>query len=139
MREALPVSSAGALRLGLVDRVVDCSPEEFAREVGGLAARLASLPATASRITAKKTELDRLESVTPLAGFREQELARMRRTFDDPDAPYHALRRSFVHKERSPCTPPHLGPGTVAQTGPIPSAADVTGTALDGVSSRTNG
>lgn len=139
MREALPVSSASALRLGLVDRVVDCGPDEFAGEVGGLAARLASLPATASRITAKKTELDRLESTTPLAGFRERELARMRRTFDDPNAPYHALRRSFVHKERPPCTPPHLGPAAVAQTGPTPSAADVTGTALYGVSSRPNG
>ncbi|MFJ9103164.1 enoyl-CoA hydratase-related protein [Streptomyces sp. NPDC102405] len=139
MREALPVSSASALRLGLVDRVVDRGPDEFAWEVGGLAARLASLPATASRITAKKTELDRLESATPLAGFREQELARMRRTFDDPDAPYHSLRRSFVHKERPACTPPHLDPARVAQTGSTPSAADVTGMALSGVSSRSNG
>ncbi|MGW2523894.1 enoyl-CoA hydratase-related protein [Streptomyces sp. NPDC001617] len=139
MREALPVSSASALRLGLVDRVVDCGPDGFAREAGGLAARLASLPATASRITAKKTELDRLESVTPLAGFREQELARMRRTFDDPDARYHVLRRAFVHKERPACTPSHLGPAAVAQTGPIPSATDVTGTAPVGISSRPKG
>ncbi|MFE7835451.1 enoyl-CoA hydratase-related protein [Streptomyces sp. NPDC057474] len=138
MREALPVSSASALRLGLVDRVVDCGPDAFAREVGGLVARLASLPATATRITAKKSELDRLESATPLAGFRAQELARMRRTFDDPEAPYHALRRSFVHKVRPWCTPPHLAPAAVARTGPIPSAAAVTGTALDGVSSRPN-
>ncbi|MFF6783423.1 enoyl-CoA hydratase-related protein [Streptomyces sp. NPDC012510] len=114
MSQALPVSSAGALRLGLVDRVVDCGPDRFAHEVGGLAARLAALPATASRITAKKTELDRLESTTPLAGFRERELARMRRAFDDPDAPYHALRRSFVHKERPPRTPPHLAPVPLA-------------------------
>ncbi|SES48366.1 putative two-component system protein, hydrogenase maturation factor HypX/HoxX [Streptomyces sp. yr375] len=114
MGEALPVSSASALRLGLVDRVVDCGPDAFAREVDALAARLASLPATASRITAKKTELDRLESTTPLAGFRERELARMRRTFDDPAAPYHALRRSFVHKERPACTPPHLASAPVA-------------------------
>ncbi|RRR86413.1 enoyl-CoA hydratase-related protein [Streptomyces sp. RP5T] len=139
MGEALPVSSAAALRLGLVDRVVDCGPDAFAGEVDGLAARLASLPATAARITAKKTELDRLQSVTPLAGFRERELARMRRTFDDPDAPYHALRRSFVHKERPTCTPPHLGPARVAQTGPTPSIADVTGMALHGVSSQPNG
>ncbi|WP_369252909.1 enoyl-CoA hydratase-related protein [Streptomyces sp. R41] len=136
MREALPVSSASALRLGLVDRVIACGPQEFAREVGGLAARLASLPATASRITAKKTALDRQESVTPLAGFRERELARMRRTFDDPDTPYHALRRAFVGKERPVCTPPHLDPAAMAQTGPPPSAAHVTGTALDGVSPR---
>ncbi|MFF8195807.1 enoyl-CoA hydratase-related protein [Streptomyces bobili] len=138
MREALPVSSTCALRLGLVDRVVECGPDEFAQEVAGLAARLASLPATASRITAKKTELDRLESTTPLAGFRERELARMRRTFDDPDAPYHALRRSFVRKELLPGTPPHLGVAAVAQRVPTSFAADVTGTALERVSSRTN-
>ncbi len=114
MSEALPVSSAGALSLGLVDRVVDCGPQEFAPQVGVLAARLAALPATASRITAKKTELDRQESVTPLAVFRERELARMRRTFDDPDAPFHALRRAFVRKERPLCTPPHLNRAPVA-------------------------
>ncbi|MFD3500408.1 enoyl-CoA hydratase-related protein [Streptomyces sp. NPDC058676] len=114
MREALPVSSARALSLGLVDRVVDCGPQEFAARVGVLAARLASLPATASRITAKKTELDRQESVTALAVFRERELARMRRTFDDPDAPFHALRRAFVRKERPQCTPPHLNQASVA-------------------------
>ncbi|NUP18657.1 MAG: hydrogenase maturation protein [Streptomyces sp.] len=110
MREALPVSSAGALSLGLADRVLDCGPGDFAREVGALAARLAALPATASRIAAKKSDLDRLEATTPLAAFRERELTRMRRTFDDPDAPYHALRRAFVHKERPRATPAHLAP-----------------------------
>ncbi|WP_435217404.1 enoyl-CoA hydratase-related protein [Streptomyces sp. bgisy034] len=114
MREALPVSAASALRLGLADRVIDCGPGDFARETGALAARLAALPATASRIAAKKAELDRREATTPLAGFRERELARMRRTFDDPDAPYHALRRAFVHKRRPPCTPPHLTAPPVA-------------------------
>ncbi|MEE1836237.1 enoyl-CoA hydratase-related protein [Streptomyces sp. SP17KL33] len=138
MDEALPVSSATALRLGLVDRVVDSGPDAFAGQVGDLAARLASLPATASRISAKKTELDRLESTTPLAGFRERELARMRRTFDDPDAPYHALRRAFVHKERPSHTPPHLGPTRVARTAPMSSATAVTGTAPAGVPSRPN-
>lgn len=139
MREALPVSSAGALRLGLVDRVVDCGPDAFAREVGGLAARLASAPATAARITAKKTELDRLQAATPLAGFRERELARMRRTFDDPDASYHALRRSFVRKERPAGTPPHLVSAAVARNAPVPTSAAVTGTAHEDISSRPNG
>jgi putative two-component system hydrogenase maturation factor HypX/HoxX len=134
MREALPVSSAGALRLGLADRVVDCGPQEFAARVGVLAARLASLPATEQRITAKKTELDRQENVTPLAVFRERELARMRRTFDDPHAPFHALRRAFVRKERPPRTPPHLNPA--AQTGPAAADAHVTGTAPHHLSSR---
>ncbi|MFF5184466.1 enoyl-CoA hydratase-related protein [Streptomyces sp. NPDC000345] len=133
MREALPVSAAAAQRLGLVDQVLDCAPDAFAGEVAGLAARLASRPAVAARVTAKKTELDRLQRLTPLAGFRERELARMRRTFDDPGAPYHALRRAFVHKERPACTPPHLA--AVARGGPAPCTADVTGTAPSGVSS----
>ncbi|WCE00432.1 enoyl-CoA hydratase-related protein [Streptomyces sp. HUAS 31] len=114
MAEALPVSAASALRLGLADRVIDCGPGDFVRETGTLAARLAALPATASRIAAKKADLDRREATTPLAGFRERELARMRRTFDDPDAPYHALRRAFVHKRRPSCTPPHLASPPVA-------------------------
>ncbi|TXS48463.1 hydrogenase maturation protein [Streptomyces sp. uw30] len=114
MREALPVSAAGALRLGLADRVIDCGPGDFAQQAGTLAARLAALPATASRIAAKKAEADRREATTPLAAFRAQELARMRRTFDDPDAPYHALRRAFVHKRRPSCTPPHLTSPPVA-------------------------
>ncbi|MDX3311746.1 hydrogenase maturation protein [Streptomyces sp. ME08-AFT2] len=139
MREALPVSAASALRLGLADRVVDCGPDAFAREAGALAARLAALPATAARITAKKTALDRLEAATPLAGFRERELALMRRTFDDPDASYHALRRSFVHKERPSRTPPHLAAAAVAPTAPLPTAADVTGTAHAGVPSEPTG
>ncbi|MFC4504431.1 MULTISPECIES: enoyl-CoA hydratase-related protein [Streptomyces] len=110
MREALPVSSASARRLGLVDRVVDGGPCAFAAEVARLAAHLSALPATTARIAAKKTELELRESTTPLAGYRERELARMRRTFDDPDAPYHALRRAFVRKERPRGTPEHLAP-----------------------------
>ncbi|MFJ8111275.1 enoyl-CoA hydratase-related protein [Streptomyces sp. NPDC096132] len=138
MSEALPVSAAGALRLGLVDRVLDCAPDAFARETGGLAARLASLPGTAVRVTAKKTELDRLQSLTPLAGFRERELARMRRTFDDPDAPYHALRRAFVHKQRPERTPPHIASAQVAHSAPLPRAPRVTGMALDEISPGPN-
>ncbi|MEV0179746.1 enoyl-CoA hydratase-related protein [Streptomyces sp. NPDC050625] len=135
MREALPMSAASAASLGLVDRVIDCGPGDFTAEVGALAARLASLPGTPSRIAAKKESLDRQESTEPLAAFRERELARMRRTFDDPGAPYHALRRAFVRKERPVGTPPHLaaGPGARGAAGPDPSGAGVTGTDVGGV------
>ncbi|MET7455666.1 hydrogenase maturation protein [Streptomyces sp. NPDC005574] len=120
-REALPVSSAGALRLGLVDRVVDCGPQDFTARTGALAARLAALPATASRIAAKKTALDGRGEAP--AAFRERELARMRRTFQDPDAPYHALRRAFVRKETPHRTPPHLAPVTGTAQHGVPSDA----------------
>ncbi|MFI6492526.1 hydrogenase maturation protein [Streptomyces sp. NPDC050564] len=117
LSEALPMSAGSARDLGLVDRVVDCAPQDFAAEVGRLAARLASLPGSRSRIAGKKAELDRQESSEPLAAFRERELALMRRTFDDPDAPYHALRRAFVRKERPSCTPPHFDLAAAARTG----------------------
>lgn len=106
--EALPMSAARARGLGLVDRVVECGPQDFAAETGRLAARLAALPGTRSRIAAKKAELEFRQSKEPPAAFRERELARMYRTFHDPGAPYHALRRAFVRKETPSCTPPHL-------------------------------
>ncbi|MFF3783942.1 hydrogenase maturation protein [Streptomyces sp. NPDC001933] len=96
MRDALPVSSTAAHRLGLVDRVIPCAPRSFDSEVGALATRLSALPATQSRIHAKKEERDRVD----LAPYREAELVRMHRIFADPHHPYHGLRRAFVRKER---------------------------------------
>ncbi|MFJ3709456.1 hydrogenase maturation protein [Streptomyces sp. NBC_01387] len=96
VQDALPVSSAAAHRLGLIDRVIACAPRSFDSEVGALASRLAALPATRSRINAKKAERDRAD----LAAFREAELIRMQRIFADPHHPYHGLRRAFVRKER---------------------------------------
>ncbi|WP_405997133.1 hydrogenase maturation protein [Streptomyces sp. NBC_00829] len=131
MSQALPVSAATARHLGLVDRLVGSTPQDFTAQVRRLAAHLAALPAAQSRIAAKKAERDRDESIRPLAVHRAQELARMRRTFFDPDAPYHALRRAFVRKEKPPHTPPHL---TVPLPGrrtadPSQTGADVTGLA----------
>ena len=120
MEEALPVSAAAALRLGLVDRVLDCAPGAFATEAGALAARLASRPATAARITAKKAEQERRETETPLAAVRDRELSRMRRAFDDRAAPYHTLRHAFVTKKRACGTPPHLARFPAARGGPAP-------------------
>ncbi|MFJ7590968.1 hydrogenase maturation protein [Streptomyces sp. NPDC097617] len=107
--EALPLSAAAAQGLGLVDRTLPCPPGDFTRETERLAARLAALPATASRIAGKKAARERDEALRPLAAHREAELDLMGRTFRDPHAPYHALRRAFVRKERPAGTPPHLG------------------------------
>ncbi|WP_455361451.1 enoyl-CoA hydratase-related protein [Streptomyces sp. SYSU K21746] len=116
MRNALPVSAVAAQRLGLVDRIVECAPQDFAGEVARLATRLSALPGAQARIAAKKAERDRQETVRPLAAHREEELRHMLRTFSDPGAPYHALRRAFVRKEKPAGTPPHLG----AVTGSAP-------------------
>ncbi|MFF0431196.1 hydrogenase maturation protein [Streptomyces sp. NPDC004327] len=111
--EAGPLSAAAALGMGLVDRIVDCGPGEFAAEVTRTAVRLASRDGLQPRVAAKKAEHERRESVAPLAAHRERELSRMRSIFDDPAASYHALRRAFVRKEVRPVPLPN-GPGAGA-------------------------
>lgn len=108
MARALPMTAAAGARLGLVDRVIDCAAQDFTARTAHLARRLASAAATQARIAAKKAARERDEAQRPLAAYREEELARMHRTFFDPDEPYHALRRAFVRKEPGPGTPAHL-------------------------------
>jgi putative two-component system hydrogenase maturation factor HypX/HoxX len=99
--QALPITAGEGLRLGLVDRVLDCTPQDFAGDVTRLAARLASSPATQRRAAEKKSRREQAEATKPLAAYREEELARMHRIIFDPTASYHALRRAFVHKQPS--------------------------------------
>ncbi|MFE3137930.1 enoyl-CoA hydratase-related protein [Streptomyces scopuliridis] len=109
--EALPVSATAARRLGLVDRIVHCGPEDFAGQVRMLAARLRDDP--------RRTRPGNDRSVKPLSAYREEELARMRDIFFDPRAPYHALRRAFVRKWRPTVNPEQFG----ALPGALPGAA----------------
>ncbi|GAA3039195.1 enoyl-CoA hydratase-related protein [Streptomyces glomeratus] len=138
LHEALPVSAATARRLGLVDQVLECGPQDFTAEVRRLAARLAAHPGTRSRIAMKKSELDCQESKEPLAAFRERELARMHRIFHHPGAPYHALRRAFVRKETPSCTPPHLAVAASMRTArdPAGSRGAVDAAPAEGATSR---
>ncbi|MBY8888605.1 hydrogenase maturation protein [Streptomyces sp. PTM05] len=108
MDDALPVSCARAHDIGLVDRVLHTTPESFPGTVAHLASRLATAPHTQRRVGEKKALRERDEARRPLSAYRAEELRRMRATFTDPDAPYHALRRAFVHKERPAATPNHL-------------------------------
>jgi putative two-component system hydrogenase maturation factor HypX/HoxX len=133
MDDALPVSAVTAQRLGLVDRLVACGPQDFAAEIAATAVRLASMPATQARIAAKKADRERDETVRPLASYRQEELARMHRVFFDPDAPYHALRRAFVRKEPSAGTPPHLASGLPGRHGEV---ARRPGDSVTGMASR---
>ncbi|MEV0774570.1 hydrogenase maturation protein [Streptomyces sp. NPDC050433] len=112
-RRALPVTAARAREIGLVDVVVDCTPQDFGAAVARRAARLASAPATGQRIGEKKAARERDEAVAPLSAYRERELAEMHGTFFDPGAPYHALRAAFVRKTKPSATPEHLNGAVV--------------------------
>jgi putative two-component system hydrogenase maturation factor HypX/HoxX len=105
---ALPVGAERGLDLGLVDRVLSCAPEEFAASVIRSAQRLAASPGTHARTARKKAELDGSQGERPLHTYRHEELMRMHAAFFDPEHPYHALRRAFVHKERPTASPAHL-------------------------------
>ncbi|POX55841.1 hydrogenase maturation protein [Streptomyces sp. Ru71] len=96
--EALPVSSATARRIGLVDRLVPATPQDFADEVGRLATDLAGTPGLDRLLAEKAAARAADERQRPLARYREDELARMHALFFDPAAPYHALRSAFVRK-----------------------------------------
>ncbi|MEU4037552.1 hydrogenase maturation protein [Streptomyces collinus] len=104
--EALPLSTASAARIGLVDRIVRTGPGEFAAETERLAAELAAAPGLAQRIAAKAAARRADEAVRPLAEYRSEELARMHAIFFDPEAPYHALRSAFVRKKPAASTRP---------------------------------
>ncbi len=99
MAEAAPVGAVRARELGLVDRVVAASPQEFAHAVTRMAVELADEGDLRVRIGAKKAARERDESARPLEAYRAHELRRMRAAFFAPDAPYHALRSAFVHKQ----------------------------------------
>ncbi|MBO1413784.1 hydrogenase maturation protein [Streptomyces sp. FH025] len=100
--QALPVSAAAAERIGLVDRVLDCGPEEFAPSAAHLAGLFAASPVVQGRIAAKKAARRADERARPLASYREEELAVMRGQFFTPESPYHALRSAFVRKRPAP-------------------------------------
>lgn len=116
---ALPVGAATAHRLGLVDRVLDAAPEAFRAEVAELATAMAATPVVESRVARKKADLDAHEARKPLAAHRDEELARMRAVFTDPDAPYHALRAAFVRKQPPPpgAPRPHFAAGSPPRDG----------------------
>ncbi|AUY52630.1 enoyl-CoA hydratase-related protein [Streptomyces sp. CB01881] len=101
-RQALPVSAAAAGRIGLVDRVLDCGPQEFGPNAARLAGLLAASPTAQRRIAAKKAAREADERAKPLAAYREEELAVMHRQFFTPESPYHALRSAFVRKRPAP-------------------------------------
>ena len=108
MDAALPVSAVSAARGGLADQLVDATPQEFTEAVWTSAFELAAAPDLHARIAAKAERLARDEQACGLQRYRRAELSRMRAIFDDPHAPYHALRAAFVRKAVPERTPGHL-------------------------------
>ena len=108
MDNRLPINAAQAHAIGIVDAVLAVERAEFMRAVTLRAAMLVSDASHARRVAAKRERRVRDEAEKPLAKYREEELAHLRRNFYGFDPSYHYARSHFVRKVPHAWTPLHL-------------------------------
>ena len=108
MHNREPLTAARALAIGLLDACLGGSVPAFQAEVAQRAAALAAAPDLALQLANKRETRSRDEAVKPLAVYREEELAPMRRNFYGFDQSYHVARHHFVRKSPASWTPRHL-------------------------------
>jgi putative two-component system hydrogenase maturation factor HypX/HoxX len=108
MGRRLPVSAPQALAMGLIDAVFGGSPQDFVAQACERAQALAASDGLQARLDAKHRRRQDDESIKPLARYRDEELARMRRHFYGFDPSYHIARANFVRRVVPSWTPRHL-------------------------------
>ena len=84
------------------------TPEGFDASMLARAARLAAADDWAARVAAKRARREADERERPLAAYRSEELARMRRNFYGFDPSYHVARAWFVRYTPPSWKPRHL-------------------------------
>ncbi len=108
MNHRLPISARQAQSVGLVDAVIEGDRAGFLDEVLRRAQQLARSATLPARIDGKRARRARDEAEKPLARYREEELAQMRRNFYGFDPSYHVARSYFVRHTPPSWTPRHL-------------------------------
>ena len=104
MQHRLPMLAGEAVQAGFYDAVLPAPTFEVdvARRAMEMAADFDAA------IAAKRARRTRDEAEKPLAAYRTEELARMRRNFYGFDPSYHVARWHFVAKSPQSWTPRHL-------------------------------
>jgi putative two-component system hydrogenase maturation factor HypX/HoxX len=108
MQHRLPMTAQEAVACGFYDARVAAEPAAFRVDVARRAAELATAPDHAAQLAAKAERRARDEALKPLAAWRAEELAHMRRNFYGFDPSYHVARWHFVKKSLHSWTPRHL-------------------------------
>lgn len=108
MRNRQPLTAAGAVDCGFADACLAGDPSAFRIDVARRALELVQAPDFARRLVAKRERRARDEAAKPLAAYRAEELAQMRRNFYGFDPSYHVARHHFVRKSPASWTPRHL-------------------------------
>ncbi|MCW0212913.1 MAG: enoyl-CoA hydratase-related protein [Pseudonocardia sp.] len=98
--DCLPVGTAEALRIGLIDDVLPGPRPEFDATVLAYAAALAADPNLPAQLAAKQAGRAADEHVRPLEAYRVQELAEMSRDMFDDRYGYADARHAFVTKAK---------------------------------------
>jgi putative two-component system protein, hydrogenase maturation factor HypX/HoxX len=106
MRRRLPMTASESVALGFYDA---CLPVPgFTADVARRASELANAGDFAGKLQQKKQKRAVDEAVKPLAAYRTEELAEMRRNFYGFDPSYHVARYHFVARSPQSWTPRHL-------------------------------
>lgn len=108
MQRRLPIGSAEAARIGLIDAELEGRPDAFWQQALELARELTDGRRFARQLRQKRRRRERDERERPLADYRAAELERMRLNFYGFDPSYHVARYRFVHKTPFAWTPRHL-------------------------------
>ncbi|HUN92980.1 MAG TPA: enoyl-CoA hydratase-related protein [Burkholderiaceae bacterium] len=126
VQERLPIGARRALAEGLVDALIesaDAAAVSIDAAIATRAAQLAADPSYERRLAAKSSRRARDEAARPLARYRDDELARIRRNFYGFDPSYHVARYHFVRKLPHAWTPRHLAVHREAGAGRLRAAA----------------
>ena len=108
MRNREPLTAQASVALGLYDACLGTERTAFAQEVQARAQAWAQASDWADQLQHKNVQRAQDEATKPLAAYREEELAHMRRNFYGFDPSYHVARHHFVHKSLASWTPRHL-------------------------------
>ena len=104
----LPMGTAEARRLGLIDGHPEGDVTRFRRAVLDIAGDLARDPALPALLRDKAARRSADEERKPLAAYRAEELERMRMNFYGFDPSYHVARYNFVCSVAKSRTPPTI-------------------------------
>ena len=108
MRNRQPLTAQAAVESGFSDACLAGDANAFRIDVARRAAEIAAAPDLVQRLAAKRETRARDEAAKPLATYREEELAQMRRNFYGFDPSYHVARHHFVRKSLASWTPRHI-------------------------------
>ena len=103
---AEPIGAQQAAQLGVVDRVLSGTRDEFDRAVTAYAQQLATSSAITRLIETKEILRQADEAVHPLEGYRVAELARMRDDIFFDAHGFTGRRRAFLAKQPVPAAAP---------------------------------